>query len=88
MRKQFLAAILIVVIATVAMNGLAQTNKAPKPEKARDPVCGIMVEKNPALSTGYKGATYYFCSKADLEKFKKEPEKYLGSTPVQPPHFR
>ena len=28
-------------------------------------------------ATNYKGETYYFCSKADMEKFKKEPEKYV-----------
>jgi len=44
--------------------------------KVKDPVCGIMVDKNPALSYTYKGETYYFCSKADQEKFKEAPDKY------------
>ena len=48
----------------------------PRPEKVRDPVCGLMVEKDPELSAVYKGQTYYFCSKADRDKFKKNPEKY------------
>lgn len=52
-------------------------NPRPRPEKARDPVCGIMVEKDPALSAVYKGTTYYFCSNADRDKFKKSPEKYV-----------
>ena len=51
--------------------------KAPRPEKARDPVCGLMVEKDPNLSAEYKGKTYYFCSNADRDKFKKNPEKYV-----------
>ena len=46
-------------------------------EKARDPVCGIMVKKDPQLADEYKGKTYYFCSIADRDKFKKEPEKYV-----------
>jgi len=46
-------------------------------EKARDPVCGIMVKKDPQLAAEYKGKTYYFCSIADRDKFKKEPEKYV-----------
>ena len=52
---------------------------APQPhsEKVRDPVCGLMVEKNPELSAVYKGQTYYFCSKADRDKFTKTPEKYV-----------
>ena len=49
----------------------------PRPEKVRDPVCGLMVEKDPELSGVYKGQTYYFCSKADREKFLKSPEKYI-----------
>jgi YHS domain-containing protein len=49
----------------------------PRPEKVRDPVCGLMVEKDPNLSAGYNGKTYYFCSIADREKFKKNPQKYV-----------
>lgn len=49
----------------------------PRPEKVRDPVCGLMVEKDPGLSAVYKGQTYYFCSKADRDKFNKNPEKYI-----------
>jgi YHS domain-containing protein len=37
-----------------------------------------MVDKDPNLSVRYRGETYYFDSKADMEKFKKEPEKYVG----------
>ena len=36
-----------------------------------------MVDKDPKLSSAYKGETYYFCSKADLDEFKKNPEKYV-----------
>jgi YHS domain-containing protein len=36
-----------------------------------------MVDKDPNLSANYKGETYYFCSRADMEKFKKEPDKYV-----------
>jgi YHS domain-containing protein len=28
-------------------------------------------------SSTYQGKTYYFCSDDDLEKFKKNPEKYV-----------
>jgi YHS domain-containing protein len=75
MRRHIPAIVLIVVLA-ISVSGLAQAKKAEKPEKAKDPVCGIMVDKNPALSYTYKGETYYFCSKADEEKFKEAPEKY------------
>jgi YHS domain-containing protein len=60
------------------MFGFAQgLNPRPRPEKARCPVCGIMVDKDPRLSAEYKGVTYYFCSIADREKFKKSPEAYV-----------
>lgn len=49
----------------------------PRQEKVRDPVCGIMVERDPSLSAVYKGTTYYFCSNADRDKFKKNPENYV-----------
>ena len=48
-----------------------------KPEKVRDPVCGLMVVKNPELSATYNGETYYFCSKTDRDKFTENPEKYV-----------
>jgi uncharacterized protein len=76
MKRTVVAVALIVVLAT-SMMVFAQAKKAEKPEKARDPVCGIMVDKDPNLSVNHKGETYYFCSKADMEKFKKEPEKYV-----------
>jgi len=42
-----------------------------------DPVCGMEAEPNDELSYTYKGTQYYFCSAEDLEKFKKDPEKYV-----------
>ena len=77
MRRSIPALILIVVIAGVSITAFAQAKKTEKAEKVKDPVCGIMVEKNPELSYAYKGETYYFCSKADAEKFKQTPEKYV-----------
>ena len=77
MRRSIPALLLIVVLACVSMTAASQTKKAEKAEKVKDPVCGIMVEKNPELSYTYKGETYYFCSKADAEKFKQTPEKYV-----------
>jgi YHS domain-containing protein len=73
--RRTVAVALILILAATSMTVFAQAKKAP--EKAKDPVCGIMVDKDPNLSAGYKGETYYFCSKADMEKFKKEPEKYV-----------
>jgi YHS domain-containing protein len=68
----------LVVLFGLSMLALGQTRKSnPSREKARDPVCGIMVEKDPQLAAEYKGKTYYFCSKADRDKFKQNPQKYV-----------
>ena len=74
-RQLFISLISLLGFPTFAI-GQASKSK-PKPEKARDPVCGIMVDKDPQLSAEYKGKTYYFCSKADRDKFKQNPEKYV-----------
>jgi YHS domain-containing protein len=64
---------------TSAPPAWAQAQKTEKAEKVKDPVCNMNVDKNPKLSAKYKGKTYYFCMKADVESFKKDPEKYLKS---------
>jgi YHS domain-containing protein len=76
MRRTVLAVTLILVLTATSVLVFSQAQKK-RPEQAKDPVCLIMVDKNPELSTTHKGETYYFCSKADMEKFKKEPEKYV-----------
>ena len=75
MKRTVVAVALIVVLAATSMTVLSQAKKAP--EKAKDPVCGIMVDKDPSLSANYRGETFYFCSKADMEKFRQEPERYV-----------
>src|SRR5262245_61074210 len=53
---------------------------------ARDPVCGMSVD--PATSphhSAYKGTEYYFCCKGCLDKFSKDPERYLAApAPASP----
>jgi YHS domain-containing protein len=76
--KHWQVVISLVAVLAFSMFVFGQAkNVRPRPEKARDPVCGIMVERDPKLSTEYKGKTYYFCSLADRDKFKKTPEKYV-----------
>lgn len=44
----------------------------------KDPVCGMDVTvKGTRYMCEYKKNKYYFCSKDDMEKFKKSPAKYL-----------
>jgi Cu+-exporting ATPase len=52
----------------------------PTTPKAKDPVCGMMVD--PQKSAGkveHLGKTYYFCSARCAERFEKNPEKFLVS---------
>jgi YHS domain-containing protein len=72
MTRNILAAALIVIIAATSMMVWAQAKK----DRAIDPVCGLEVARNAELSAGHRGETYYFCTRADMEKFKKEPDRY------------
>ena len=58
----------------------AHTAKPGKAEKVVDPVCGMKITPQESLTFTYKGTKYYFCSDDDLEKFKKDPEKYVPTT--------
>ncbi len=77
-KRTILAMALVASFAlTSPATAWAQAQKPEKAEKAKDPVCNMMVGKDPKLSAKHKGKTYYFCMKADVEAFKKDPDKYL-----------
>ena len=68
-----------IVLLGLSLLALGQPGKSKlRAEKARDPVCGIMVEKDPRLAAEYRGAIYYFCSKTDRDKFLQNPLKYVN----------
>lgn len=73
MKRKIDTVVLIAIITTVSMTAFAQSRKV---EKAKDSVCGLMVDKDHAFSVKYNAETFYFCSRADMEKFQKEPKKY------------
>jgi Cu+-exporting ATPase len=51
-----------------------------KSEIARDPVCGMRVNKSDSHHTSvYKGEEYYFCSEGCKKAFDYAPEKYIGN---------
>jgi len=45
-------------------------------EKAKDPVCEMMIPKASAIKHTHEGADYYFCAQACVDKFKSDPKKY------------
>ena len=66
--------------------------------QAVDPVCGKKVARGKILEIDedkiraevtceYKGKTYFFCSNECLEKFKKNPEKYIKKDEVKIPQI-
>ena len=52
-----------------------------------DPVCGMTVD--PATAAGfheYHGHRYYFCHSSCLDRFKADPEEFLGEPPADVDH--
>ena len=54
--------------------------------RARDPVCGMSVEREGARHTArHAGQTYYFCCARCRERFAAAPEEFLGERPRPEP---
>jgi uncharacterized membrane protein YraQ (UPF0718 family)/YHS domain-containing protein len=47
---------------------------------ARDPVCGMTVDRNTPFTSDYRGHTVYFCSAGCKAAFDADPERYLSPT--------
>jgi YHS domain-containing protein len=74
-RMNWLIPALLLIVAGGVGLGAAQTA-----DKAKDPVCGMSVDKATAKWTyDYKGTTYYFCGESCKTRFAKEPEKFLAA---------
>ncbi len=50
----------------------------------KDPVCGMMVAKNPQKKITLADTDYYFCSTRCMDKFRADPQAYLQPVPAQP----
>lgn len=48
------------------------------PSDLKDPVCGMSVRRESAISRNYDGREYWFCSRTCLEKFEANPRNYVG----------
>ena len=46
--------------------------------KTKEPICFKEGDKQGAEKATYKGKTYYFCSRADREKFLSDPAAYVN----------
>jgi uncharacterized protein len=47
---------------------------------ATDPVCGMKVDRQKAVTKEIAGETYYFCSEHCLHAFEEEPTRYVGAS--------
>jgi P-type Cu+ transporter len=49
-----------------------------------DPVCGMTVElETAAAAWEHDGTVYYFCSERCMERFRGDPEHFLGLDPSE-----
>jgi Cu+-exporting ATPase len=49
-----------------------------------DPVCGMTVEPDMAAAAWeHGGSVYYFCSVGCMERFRTDPEHFLGLDPSE-----
>ncbi len=65
-------------MAHMRPTGMAATQVGSPHETAKDPICGMVVDKNRSLKTEMSGRSYYFCSEGCLRTFEA-PEEELKS---------
>jgi len=42
-----------------------------------DPVCGMQIEQETAVTVEFAGDTYYFCESACADTFRDDPERWI-----------
>ncbi|HEX9135268.1 MAG TPA: ATP-binding cassette domain-containing protein [Ktedonobacteraceae bacterium] len=53
---------------------------------ATDPVCGMKLEREKAVTTAWEGQSYYFCSRGCRNEFLEEPQHFLREIPLRKSH--
>jgi len=60
------------------------SEKGDEPIMAKDPVCGMEVDEQPAArKSEYQGHTYYFCSPGCQQRFEADPTRYTDPRTTQ-----
>jgi P-type Cu+ transporter len=54
------------------------TRPAAASTKARDPVCGMLVDPSAAPQARHGGHSYFFCSPECKDKFETNPDRFLS----------
>lgn len=84
MRLMILAIPLLALAACDSKPADPMGGKMPPPaaasaDRAKDPICGMMVDKEKAaFKTTHEKSTYYFCAEGCLKKFQSDPAKYAA----------
>ena len=60
------------------MDRVHDTDIPPARAQALDPVCGMTVDKQSAVSFEHTAVNYFFCSTHCLEAFREDPTRFLG----------
>jgi xanthine dehydrogenase accessory factor len=73
----------IVQMRASAAKGTARPTTSPTLNvihaEAKDPICGMTVEKSKArYMADFQGTTFYFCCAGCKHKFEQSPERYIG----------
>ncbi|HEV2063141.1 MAG TPA: YHS domain-containing protein [Thermoanaerobaculia bacterium] len=63
--------------ASASSEGKEMSQGSPQ-AKTKDPICFKDVDTKGAEKATYQGKTYYFCSRADREKFLSDPAPYVN----------
>ncbi|GAC1324386.1 MAG: hypothetical protein NVSMB13_05720 [Mycobacteriales bacterium] len=81
----FLNIVFLLVAAAVYLTYRKRDRLGGGQGYAKDPVCGMQVERdNAPASARHKGTTYYFCSDRCAERFGKSPDRYAEGTAPEP----
>jgi xanthine dehydrogenase accessory factor len=69
----------IVQIRASAAKSATKSTLSVIQDDAKDPICGMTVEKSKAKHKAeFKGKTFYFCCAGCKQKFEQSPERYLA----------
>ena len=57
---------------------VGHSGSAEQMASAKDPVCGMTVERGEGYTKSNDGRELHFCSRNCLDKFEAEPQRYLS----------
>lgn len=69
----------VFLVALIVVIPFASAEQAAPPSGIVNSICPVSGDKvNPEITYEHEGKTYGFCCKGCINKFKKDPEKYIA----------